>query len=77
MTGSPGSLSAMHYFASSFSGRAQCSQILRRTFMEARWADCSVFPHNLILVDLLFHNVNTQMIIFQGFKSQNRTKGAR
>ena len=73
MTGSPGSLSAMHCFASSFTGRAQCSQILRRTFMEARWVDCSVFLHNLILVDLLFHrvsgvcNVNTQIIIFQGF----------
>ena len=40
MAGSPGSLSAMHYFAPSFSGREgalSSAQIPRRTFMEARW----------------------------------------
>ena len=46
MAGSPGSLSAMHYFAPSFSGRSS-AEIPRRTFMEARW-NCTalVFSQN-------------------------------
>ena len=46
MAPSPGSLSAMHYFAPSFSGRSS-AEIPRRTFMEARW-NCTalVFPQN-------------------------------
>ena len=56
MAGSPGSLSAMHYFAPSFSGRSS-AQIPRRTFMEARW-NCTCLPPKLILVALFFSRVS-------------------
>ena len=56
MAGSPGSLSAMHYFAPSFSGRSS-AEIPRRTFMEARW-NCTCLPPKLSLVALLFSRVS-------------------